>query len=79
MPRIPLLGNSTAYRAELPYRMGYFASEVPYKIQTGRTTVSYSSLIRCSVFAAMVADALLLIAELLELLPAFDDLPFSEW
>ena len=40
--------------------------------------MSYSSLIRWSGFAAMVAGTLLLIAELLELLPAFDDLPFSE-
>jgi hypothetical protein len=40
--------------------------------------MSYSNLIGWSGFAAMVAGALLLIAELLELLPAFDDLPFSE-
>lgn len=38
----------------------------------------YSSLVRWSGFAAMVAGVLLLIAELLELLPAFDNLPFSE-
>jgi len=40
--------------------------------------VPYSSLVRWSGFAAMVAGVLLLIAELLELLPAFDNLPFSE-
>ena len=38
----------------------------------------YSCLVRWSGFAAMVAGVLLLIAELLELLPAFDNLPFSE-
>jgi hypothetical protein len=40
--------------------------------------VSYSSIIRWSGVVAMVAGVLLLSAELLELLPAFDDLPFSE-
>jgi len=40
--------------------------------------MSYSELIRWSGFTAMVAGALLLIAEFLELLPVFDDLPFSE-
>ena len=40
--------------------------------------MSYRGLIRGSGFAAMVAGALLLIAELLELLPAFDAYPFSE-
>jgi hypothetical protein len=40
--------------------------------------VSYLSLVRWSGLAAMVAGVLLLTAELLELLPAFDDLPFSE-
>ncbi len=40
--------------------------------------MSSSGLIRWSGLVAMVAGVLLLIAELLELLPAFDDLPFSE-
>ena len=40
--------------------------------------MSSSDLIRWSGLAAMVAGALLLTAELLELLPAFDALPFSE-
>jgi hypothetical protein len=40
--------------------------------------MSYSGLIRWSGFTAMVAGALLLIAEFLELLPVFDGLPFSE-
>jgi hypothetical protein len=40
--------------------------------------MSPSSLVRWSGLAAMVAGVLLLIAELLELLPAFDDLPFSQ-
>ena len=40
--------------------------------------MSSPDLIRWSGLAAMVAGALLLIAELLELLPAFDALPFSE-
>jgi hypothetical protein len=40
--------------------------------------MSYSSLVRWSGLAAMVAGVLLLIAELLELLPAFGDYPFSE-
>lgn len=40
--------------------------------------MSSSSLVRWSGLAAMVAGVLLFIAELLELLPAFDDLPFSE-
>ena len=40
--------------------------------------MSSSGLIRWSGLAAMVAGVLLLTAELLELLPAFDALPFSE-
>lgn len=40
--------------------------------------MSPSSLVRWSGLAAMVAGVLLLIAELLELLPIFDDVPFSE-
>ncbi len=40
--------------------------------------MSSSGLIRWSGLAAMVAGVLLLVAELLELLPAFDDLLFSE-
>jgi hypothetical protein len=51
---------------------------VSHGVLSGRVTILYSRLIRWSGFAAMVAGALLLIAELLELLPAFDDLPFSE-
>ena len=40
--------------------------------------MSSSSLVRWSGLVAMVAGVLLLIAELLELLPVFDDIPFSE-
>jgi hypothetical protein len=40
--------------------------------------VSSSGLIRWSGLAAMIAGILLLVAELLELLPAFDNYPFSE-
>jgi hypothetical protein len=40
--------------------------------------MSSSGLVRWSGLVAMVAGVLLLVAELLELLPAFDDLPFSE-
>ena len=40
--------------------------------------MSSSSLVRWSELTAMVAGVLLFIAELLELLPAFDELPFSE-
>ena len=40
--------------------------------------MSYSSLIRWSGLVVTVAGILLLIAELLELLPAFDEYPFSE-
>lgn len=40
--------------------------------------MSSSSLARWGGLAAMVAGVLLLVAELLELLPAFDDYPFSE-
>ena len=40
--------------------------------------MSSSGLARWGGLAAMVAGVLLLVAELLELLPAFDDYPFSE-
>ena len=40
--------------------------------------MSSSGLVRWSGLVAMVAGVLLLIAELLELLPVFDDIPFSE-
>ena len=40
--------------------------------------MSSSDLARWGGLAAMVAGVLLLVAELLELLPAFDDYPFSE-
>ena len=40
--------------------------------------MSSSGLVRGGGLAAMVAGGLLLVAELLELLPAFDDYPFSE-
>ncbi len=40
--------------------------------------MSSSGLVRGGGLAAMVAGVLLLVAELLELLPAFDDYPFSE-
>jgi hypothetical protein len=40
--------------------------------------VSTSGLVRWSGLAAMVAGMMLFVAELLELLPAFDDLPFSQ-
>ncbi len=40
--------------------------------------MSYPGLIRWSGLVAMVAGVLLLTAELLELLPVFDDVPFSE-
>ena len=40
--------------------------------------MSSSGLVRWSGLVAMVAGVLLLIAELLELLPIFDDIPFSE-
>jgi hypothetical protein len=40
--------------------------------------MSYPGLIRWSGLVAMVAGVLLLIAELLELLPVFNDIPFSE-
>jgi hypothetical protein len=51
---------------------------VPYKIRPGRVALSYSGLIRWGGLVAMIAGVLLLTAELLELLPVFDDLPFSE-
>ena len=40
--------------------------------------MSSSGLVRWSGLVAIVAGVLLLIAELLELLPVFDDIPFSE-
>src|SRR3954466_9020872 len=61
-----------------PSGMFVLTAKASGRDQTRRTTMSYSSVIRCSGLTDMVAGVVLLIAELLELLTGFGDESFSE-